>query len=245
MKGLKRQWLRDIVGGDAIYNAVYAVLDAGFAHHYMERHRAAIRDVFGDKILASLPTTVGNRHEEVMILRRQLLELFTQRFPGIIHSCSRDHTDSIDKLYPQQSPDSCCKTWFERACEWGRYDYAHQLLDFGATATSFACDLLVTHEINNVLGDGKRHEIMRLIKRMIRHGAFCAKKNPHPRYVAYKNEYESTRDAALILIGIRKFRKSPLVPDGVHCEIIKAIAYRIRQTCERDDIGVRRKKIKV
>ncbi len=115
------------------------------------------------------------------------------------------------------------------------YQHAHLLLDFGATATSYACDLLALRESACVFDGDNRDEIPQLMKRLIRHGAFFTKKcSPPPHYVAYKKKYESTRDTALVLIGIRKYRKSPLIPDGVHCEIIKAIACWVRQTCEEE-----------
>ncbi len=107
MKGSRRQWLRDIVGGggNAIYIAVLSVLNpitySELLYYYTKHDRAAIRDAFGEKVFASLPKSKhlkGNRQQKE-ILSRQLLELYTSRFPGIIHSCRGDHTDPKDRYF--------------------------------------------------------------------------------------------------------------------------------------------------
>ncbi len=157
--------------------------------------------------------------KEIDRLRAVIIKFLCTKYPGLVNA--RTEFNAVSPL--------------ELTCFWFDYTLANTLLDLGAHVTQHACDVLTRY--------GTSPLELALLKRLIRHGGFPA--NPKLEHIAYKKQFESARDGSLTLIGIRKYRRSPLIPVCVPIDIIKAIAHQIRQRHEEIDFEVSRKNIKV
>ncbi len=177
-----------------------------------------LHELFGRELSLKLLYPNG----DYMNTRKEATIALSNMYPGIINA--RHH----NKL----------ETPLEFACMLGECEYAHLLLDIGADITARACRLMLLYW-------SATSETTMLMKRFIRHGA-SPQSEQHGQVLAnYRKQFESARDASLALIGIRKHKRSHLIPNGVHIDIIKAIAHQIRQRHEEIVIEVSQKKIKV
>ncbi len=227
---MKRQTVRDILGPCASLQMISMCLSGFTFSGYVDRIQSLYEEDIGRLLgIQKLLELKKNANRQGFLLQRWLLESFSARFPGIIDALT---------LECKCTSECCCENALESACSFNRIAHAHFLLDVGAKATSGACDQLLIW-----MKYPMNQSVVRLLKRLIRHGGFPTL--PAPKHITYKKQFESARDGSLTLIGIRKHKRSPLIPDGVHLEIIKAIAHQIRQRHEEIEFEVSLKKIKV
>ncbi len=154
----------------------------------------------------------------------QALRWICVRFPGIIN-------ESYFKNCPP----------LDHACYRGLFDHAHALLNVqDDIVIGGALDLLlqsvktvpITEHL--LLLDYERLMI-RLLRRS---GDFRCKKRGElcfkcPTIVGvYRCQFVTIRNASWTLLGICKHKRSPLIPAGVHYDIIKRIAYYMRRVHE-------------
>ncbi len=169
--------------------------------------------------------------QQSTVKRRILIKAIVAKYPGILEGISFVHRGNP----------------LELACHCENYDEAHFLLDVGARGTAFACNILVCDSANfffepdcslhgdNLSISSLEPSVYLLLKRIVRRGGIIDPKVGE-LCKEYQKEFELARDASHLLIGICKLNRSPLIPRGVHCDIIKRIVYYMRRLHENRDI---------
>ncbi len=195
--------------------------DDGFGN--VARVQSHICHFFGEEWNRELQQN-PHRPQQVKAMRRKLMTTLSCLHPGIL--------DVTRYGYSQQNV-------LEAACSRGDIEYAHFLLDIGVRGTTKACGGLRDHMMLRICRELDIGPYTPLMKRLVRRGGALG----HTEKVLilcrkYQKQYESICKASWILIGIGKYKESPLIPKGVPIDIIKQIAHYMRRIHEDSDIPI-------
>ncbi len=185
--------------------------------------RSGIINSLGEDISSALPECATSIYPFLRVesVRQCIIKWASIRWPGILDATWLDASPLQSALYTRDYVD------------------VSNLLDAGVRVPDNTYNLLgLQHEWP--------HGIPRMItRRLIQRGAHFKCKDMPEDICTYQKQVESARDGSWTLIGIRKYRRSPLIPVGVHIDIVRVIARYIRQSHENIVFVSDEKRIKV
>ncbi len=238
MRGINRVLTTEIIEvGNVLYKPLVSILwgDGNVFAYISCISHSEYRDFLGDELTTAITKVLSNTpHNYIQrdILRGRVLDVYSRTYPGILNTLRR-----YCGCLSRNPSRACCATPLEEACRKGYHDQISLLLDAGANVSARASDWLAEYQAKYPRCDsGNRFDPV--MKKLIRRGGRFESVQPLDKYALYTKQFESARDASLILIGIKKYKRSPLIPVDVPIDIIKVIAHQIRQRHEEIVIEV-------